>query len=52
MEQQQSSMSYDRLSIDTHQITVTSTDAAGNTGEDQFTWTICDPSAGAPRTQK
>jgi hypothetical protein len=38
---------YDRLSRDTHQFTVRSTDAAGNTGEDEFTWTVNNPSAAA-----
>lgn len=39
---------YDRLSRGTHQVTVRATDEAGNIVEDQFTWTVCDPSAGAP----
>jgi hypothetical protein len=42
---------HDRLSRGTHQFTVRSTDAAGNTGEDSFTWTINDPSAAAPGRQ-
>jgi hypothetical protein len=42
---------YDRLSRDTHQVTVRATDAAGNTGEDQFTWTVGNPSARAPGRQ-
>jgi hypothetical protein len=36
---------YDRLSGGTHQFTVRSTDAAGNTGEDQFTLNVNNPSA-------
>jgi hypothetical protein len=32
---------------DTRQFTVRSTDAADNTGEDQFTWTANNPSAAA-----
>jgi hypothetical protein len=31
---------YDGLRKGTHNFTVRSTDAAGNTGEDQFTWTV------------
>jgi hypothetical protein len=31
---------YDGLKKGTHNFTVRSTDAAGNTGEDQFTWTV------------
>jgi HYR domain len=31
---------YDRLSRGTHLFTVRATDAAGNTGEDQFRWTV------------
>jgi dipeptidyl aminopeptidase/acylaminoacyl peptidase len=42
---------YDRLNRGAHQFTVRVTDAAGNTGEDQFTWTIRDPSAAAPGRQ-
>jgi hypothetical protein len=42
---------YDRLSRGTHEFTVRSTDAAGNTGEDQFTWTVRNPSAAAPGRQ-
>jgi hypothetical protein len=38
---------YDRLSRGTYQFTVRATDAAGNIGEDQFTWTVRDPSAAA-----
>jgi hypothetical protein len=34
---------YDRLSRGTHEFTVRATDAAGNTGEDQFTWTVSNP---------
>jgi len=37
--------SYDRLSRDTHEFTVSATDEAGNTGEDEFTWTVDNPSA-------
>jgi hypothetical protein len=38
--------SYDRLSRGTHEFTVRVTDEAGNTGEDEFTWTVGnDPSA-------
>ena len=36
--------SYDRLSRGTHEFTVRVTDEAGNTGEDEFTWTIGPPS--------
>src|SRR5215208_2971364 len=32
--------SYDRLSRGTHEFTVRVTDEAGNTGEDEFTWTV------------
>jgi dipeptidyl aminopeptidase/acylaminoacyl peptidase len=42
---------YDRLSRSTHDFTVRSTDAAGNTGEDEFTWTVRNPSAAAPGRQ-
>jgi dipeptidyl aminopeptidase/acylaminoacyl peptidase len=44
---------YDRLSSGTHQVTVRSTDAAGNTGQDQFPWTVNNPSAvvGSPGRQ-
>jgi hypothetical protein len=31
---------YDQLRKGSHQLTVRSTDTAGNTGEDQFTWTV------------
>ncbi len=31
---------YDKLKKGTHNFTVRATDAAGNTGEDQFTWTV------------
>jgi WD40-like Beta Propeller Repeat/HYR domain len=31
---------YDHLKKGTHEVTVRATDAAGNTGEDQFTWTV------------
>jgi hypothetical protein len=31
---------YDHLKKGTHNFIVRSTDAAGNTGEDQFTWTV------------
>jgi hypothetical protein len=41
----------DRLSRGTHQVTVRSTDTAGNTGEHQFTWTVNNPSASAPGRQ-
>jgi hypothetical protein len=30
---------------------VRATDAAGNTGEDEFTWTVNNPSAAAPGRQ-
>jgi hypothetical protein len=42
---------YDRLSRSTHEFTVRSTDAADNIGEDQFTWTVRNPSAAAPGRQ-
>jgi hypothetical protein len=42
---------YDRLTRSTHEFTVTSTDAAGNTGEDGFTWNVNNPSATAPGRQ-
>ena len=42
---------YDRLSRSSHEFTVTSTDAAGNTGEDGFTWNVNNPSATAPGRQ-
>ncbi len=44
---------YDRLNRGSHQVTVRATDAAGNTGEDQFTWNVNNPSAavGAPGRQ-
>lgn len=42
---------YDRLSRSTHEFTVRATDAAGNTGEDEFTWTIRDLSSRAPGRQ-
>jgi hypothetical protein len=44
---------YDILDRGTHQFTVRATDAAGNTGEDQFTWTVNNPSVavGAPGRQ-
>jgi hypothetical protein len=31
---------YDRLSRGTHEVIVRATDEAGNTGEDQFSWTV------------
>ena len=34
---------YDRLSRGTHEVTVKATDAAGNAGEDEFTWTVGSP---------
>lgn len=34
---------YDRLSRGTHEVSVRATDAAGNTGEDEFTWTVGAP---------
>jgi hypothetical protein len=47
-----SHVAYDRLTRGTiHQFTVRSTDAADNTGEDEFTWTINNPSAAAPGRQ-
>jgi Tol biopolymer transport system component len=42
---------YDRLSRSTHEFIVRSTDAAGNTGEDEFSWTVGNPSAAAPGRQ-
>lgn len=42
---------YDRLNRSTHEVTIRSTDAVGNIGEDQFTWTIRNPSAAAPERQ-
>jgi hypothetical protein len=42
---------YDRLSRSTHQFTVRATDAAGNTGEDEFTWIVRNPSVVAPGRQ-
>ncbi len=39
---------YDRLSRGAHQVTIRATDEAGNTGEDEFTWTVSNPSAAAP----
>ena len=42
---------YDRVSRSTHQFTVRAIDAAGNIGEDQFTWTVRNPSAAAPGRQ-
>jgi hypothetical protein len=42
---------YDGLSRSTHEFTIRATDAAGNTGEDEFTWTIRDPSSAAPGRQ-
>jgi hypothetical protein len=34
---------YNRLSRGTHEVIVRATDEAGNTGEDQFTWTVGSP---------
>jgi hypothetical protein len=34
---------YDRLIRGTHEVTVRATDEAGNTGEDQFSWTVGSP---------
>jgi hypothetical protein len=34
---------YDRLSRGTHEVTVRATDAAGNTGVDEFSWTVGAP---------
>jgi HYR domain len=42
---------YDRLSRGTHEVIVRATDAAENTGEDEFTWTVGNPSAAAPGRQ-
>ena len=42
---------YDRLTRGTHEFTVRAIDTAGNTGEDEFSWTIRDPSAAAPGRQ-
>jgi hypothetical protein len=39
----ESPVSYDRLSRGTHEVTVRVTDEAGNTGEDEFTWTVGSP---------
>jgi Tol biopolymer transport system component len=39
-----SPVDYDRLSRGTHQFTVRATDEAGNTGEDEFSWTVGNPS--------
>jgi hypothetical protein len=44
---------YDRLSRGSHEVTVRATDAAGNTGEDEFTWTVSNPAeprGGQPAT--
>jgi len=38
---------YDRLSRGSHEVTVRATDAAGNTGEDEFSWTVGAPPAQA-----
>jgi hypothetical protein len=38
-----SPVSYNRLSRGTHEVTVRATDEAGNTGEDEFTWTVGSP---------
>jgi hypothetical protein len=47
-----SPVAYDRLSRDTHEFTVRVTDNAGNTGEDEFAWTVGNnPSAAAPGRQ-
>jgi hypothetical protein len=35
-----SPVTYDQLKKGTHTFTVKATDAAGNTGQDQFTWTV------------
>jgi hypothetical protein len=45
---------YDRLSRGDHEVTVRSTDAAGNSGEDQFAWTVGPqgPPAAASRGQQ
>jgi HYR domain/WD40-like Beta Propeller Repeat len=43
---------YDGLKKGTHNFTIRSTDEAGNTGQDQFTWTVNPPAAvGAPGRQ-
>jgi hypothetical protein len=34
---------YNRLSRGTHEVTARATDKAGNTGEDEFTWTVGSP---------
>lgn len=34
---------YNGLSRSTHEVTVRATDEVGNTGEDQFTWTVGSP---------
>ena len=36
---------YDRLSRGAHEFTVRATGDAGNVGEDEFTWTVGNPSA-------
>jgi hypothetical protein len=46
-----SPVSYDRLSRGSHEFIVRATDAAGNRGEDEFNWTVRDPSAAAPGRQ-
>jgi hypothetical protein len=46
-----SPVSYDGLSRGNHEFIVRATDAAGNRGEDEFTWTVRDPSAAAPGRQ-
>jgi hypothetical protein len=38
-----SPVSYNRLSRGTHEVTVRATDEVGNTGEDEFSWTIGAP---------
>jgi hypothetical protein len=40
-----SPVDYDRLSRGTHEFTVRATDAAGNTGEDEFTWNVNNPAS-------
>jgi hypothetical protein len=42
---------YDHLKKGTHNFIVRSTDAAGNTGEDQFTWTVNPAEAAKAKTR-
>lgn len=38
---------YDRLSRGSHEVTVRATDAAGNTGQDEFSWAVSNPTGAA-----